>query len=729
VRLTRRKSLAILAYLAVTGQPVTRDRLVAMFWPETDTSHGHGSLRIALHEISRHAAVLSAERDAVRFLRDNCRVDVLDFQSLAGAAREQQERAAALYADDFMRGFGLRDSPEFDEWCFFESERLQSDLAHLLSGLVRDRERTAPLEVISHAQRLVRLDELNEAAHRALARAYLATGRRAAALRQIERCRELLATQVDAAPEPETLELYDRIAGESLASKPAAGEPHGTELVPPSAAAPRKRNAAWWKWAPLLPAMVLGVVALTTRLRPGATPRVPVVLVLPVRYISSTRQDSPIAEGLTDALYQRLVTTSGMRIRRATGPAPAWRVDGLRVDYAVDSTLLHEGSDLRLNARLLAPSGDALWASEPIPATSSDLIIAEEVLAGEIVQAILEAVGPRVQQYLLSAEVLLNPACETSYLLAEYHLNRDLSPTQRAQSYLTIEQQLDDLYVVDGYLRQVDQFWGAAVFGLLPPAPAAGLLHKALGRADGELEGYALDLARGVYALVYEGSPARAAVHLRAAHEVSPSAVPAGRWWALILAISGRFDPSLRLLDELRYYAPLDRLLPLYQSLVLYLAGRYDEAMTAADELDSPGHRWLVDLLKGKALLQSGQIEEAQASLERSVAAHASQEGRAYLAALQARRGHHRAARETLAVLMSGANDDPAGTRSPALAAVAQAALGRMDEARSSLVDALAAHDPALWFVKGDPLLEQVIAGMPELGQDIARLDRALAGG
>ena len=44
---------------------------------------------------------------------------------------------AALYRDDFMSGFGLRDSFNFDDWQFFQTEALRHDLASALKRLVR----------------------------------------------------------------------------------------------------------------------------------------------------------------------------------------------------------------------------------------------------------------------------------------------------------------------------------------------------------------------------------------------------------------------------------------------------------------------------------------------------------------------------------------------------------------------------------------------------------------
>lgn len=43
--------------------------------------------------------------------------------------------AAELYTADFLAGFTLSDSPDFDDWQFFQAERLRQDLASVLARL------------------------------------------------------------------------------------------------------------------------------------------------------------------------------------------------------------------------------------------------------------------------------------------------------------------------------------------------------------------------------------------------------------------------------------------------------------------------------------------------------------------------------------------------------------------------------------------------------------------
>ena len=53
VEIPSRKAVALLAYLALTDQPHTRERLAAFFWPEADTEHARGAFRAALVALRR----------------------------------------------------------------------------------------------------------------------------------------------------------------------------------------------------------------------------------------------------------------------------------------------------------------------------------------------------------------------------------------------------------------------------------------------------------------------------------------------------------------------------------------------------------------------------------------------------------------------------------------------------------------------------------------------------
>jgi len=133
--------------------------------------------------------------------------------------------AARLAGDDFLAGFELPDSQAFDEWLFFQRDRLRQQLAEALQALVGWHAATADYSAgIECARRWVALDPLHEPARRELMRLYAWAGQPSAAQRQYAETARLLDEELGAAPEPETTELYEAIKARRLAP-PVDGTP------------------------------------------------------------------------------------------------------------------------------------------------------------------------------------------------------------------------------------------------------------------------------------------------------------------------------------------------------------------------------------------------------------------------------------------------------------------------------------------------------------------------
>jgi len=234
----RRKAVALLAYLAVTGVAHSRDALAAMFWPDFDTSRAYAYLRRTLWELGQalgegelpNGGWVLAERDLLRMdPKADLRVDVIQFQELVKKGRGREaatylSEAAALYRGDFMAGFTLRDSPDFDAWQVGQSEGLRRQLSETLAALSRACAAMGETDAaVAHARRWLALDNLNEAAHRLLMELYAQAGQRSAALHQYETCVRLLQAELNVRPEPATQRLYDSIRRGQLFSVPQGG--------------------------------------------------------------------------------------------------------------------------------------------------------------------------------------------------------------------------------------------------------------------------------------------------------------------------------------------------------------------------------------------------------------------------------------------------------------------------------------------------------------------------
>ena len=119
--------------------------------------------------------------------------------------------ALGLYEGDFLDGLAVQEPP-FEDWLQRERERLREMALQALARLLAHQRSTGSTEEATQtALRLLALDPLQEAVHRALMSLYADTGRRGAALRQYQVCVTTLQRELRAEPEAETKALYQEI--------------------------------------------------------------------------------------------------------------------------------------------------------------------------------------------------------------------------------------------------------------------------------------------------------------------------------------------------------------------------------------------------------------------------------------------------------------------------------------------------------------------------------------
>jgi DNA-binding SARP family transcriptional activator len=229
ITLGRRKAVALLAFLAVAGERHRRDSLVNLLWPDNDTARGRSALRRTLYALKKSLGgeFLEVDRSTVgmRF-GDDVWVDVVIFrQQLAECETHDHpltqvcpdcvtllSEAVKLCRGEFLSGFGLKDSFNFDDWQLIQSEALHRELASALARLIdwhTSRHEFDP--ALAFARHKLAQDPLDEEAHRALMRLYAWSGQRAAALVQYEECVAVLQDELGVPPQTATNELFAAI--------------------------------------------------------------------------------------------------------------------------------------------------------------------------------------------------------------------------------------------------------------------------------------------------------------------------------------------------------------------------------------------------------------------------------------------------------------------------------------------------------------------------------------
>jgi DNA-binding SARP family transcriptional activator len=246
VRLSRKKSEALLAYLALhAGQVQARDKLAALLWGDVPDRRARHSLRQALTDLRRATMrrglpLLVEHGDAVAVDANAVDVDVLRFERLLGDGRPPAlEQAVALYRGPVLEGLAITERP-FEEWLRAERERLHDRAVESLARLLAHQGRVGPVdEAVRTATRLLSLDPVQESVHRTVMRLHTRQGRLGAALRQYQLCVGALERELGVGPEAETRQLYRELLQTSGLERrppsdaPALGEApaSGTPLI------------------------------------------------------------------------------------------------------------------------------------------------------------------------------------------------------------------------------------------------------------------------------------------------------------------------------------------------------------------------------------------------------------------------------------------------------------------------------------------------------------------
>ncbi|MBW3667390.1 MAG: hypothetical protein KY394_07325, partial [Actinobacteria bacterium] len=217
---------SLFAYLVMNrARPIQRDLLAGTFWPEMPEGRARRRLSHTLWQIqdavnedgSSHLAVTT---DTLAFDTSSpywVDVDEFDrrFEASGGSFEEggtgsrldasALRACVELYRGDFMAGF-------FDDWVIVDQDHYRQRYLLVLRRLVDVTKANGDYEeALAHARRLTHHDPLSEEVHREVMRLCFLLGRTGEAVQQFERCRSVLAEELEAEPSSATVELYEKI--------------------------------------------------------------------------------------------------------------------------------------------------------------------------------------------------------------------------------------------------------------------------------------------------------------------------------------------------------------------------------------------------------------------------------------------------------------------------------------------------------------------------------------
>jgi DNA-binding SARP family transcriptional activator/TolB-like protein len=421
---------SMLAYAALAPQGrVSRERLASAIWEDRSDEQARHSLRQALLSLRRYLGddadrIIQADGDLLAIIPEALDIDVLQFEVAASATDQASlERACAIYRGELMEGLSLR-SDVFQAWLSAERKRLSDRALDAMHRLAALRESHGDHEtVIRIARRILTIDPYREMALRKLMLGYQQSGRRAEALLEFQKFRDLLRRDLKASPESETAALFEQIRqngngqssveseglgistvvrdenvepdlkradyGIDHSEKPKSGE---AEIAPLRTEAPARRRIGRRGWIAIASVVVLATVIVGSAIfwralivNPGPVGGVmrairagllladqPSIVVLPLEVRGDDPNDIILAEGVVDGITTGLSIVSEMLvIDRHSAMSyqgesiPVEQIaDELGVRYCLTGSLQSNGDRVRISLQLVdAAIGSIVWAS------------------------------------------------------------------------------------------------------------------------------------------------------------------------------------------------------------------------------------------------------------------------------------------------------------------------------------------------------------------------------
>jgi DNA-binding SARP family transcriptional activator len=223
-----KRTRALLGYLVCNGTAQTRQTLCDLLWdgpddPRAELRWSLTKLRTVLDDAQ--ARRIEADRERVAFAPCGAAIDIDELQALLApgltfATTDDLERAAALFAGEFLDGLDLPACYRFHQWCMAERERHATVRARVLSALV-EKLAEEPQRALNPARALAAADPLSEAANATLVRILASLGRGRDADAHARHAEAMFRRELGVAPSGALSEAARRVRADLRTRPPA----------------------------------------------------------------------------------------------------------------------------------------------------------------------------------------------------------------------------------------------------------------------------------------------------------------------------------------------------------------------------------------------------------------------------------------------------------------------------------------------------------------------------
>ena len=660
----QRHRIALLSLIVdAWPQPLSRDRAMALLWPERDDAGGRRLLNLAIHVLRSALGEEAIVSRGDGLLLDPTHVSC-DLQELRAAiAADVPERVVALQTGPLLDGFHLAESAEFAHW--LDQRRLELSRAYVRALLVlgRRQEQAGDVHgVVNTYRRLVAADPHSAEHALRLMRALDDAGERAAALQHAAEHARRLQVDLDLGPDPEVTAL----AAELRKAPP--------RRIPGSGGA--------------------------------STPQLPSVAVLPFLNLGGNAEHEDFADGITEDVIAHLSKIRALKvISRSSVMSFKARQKSLKeigrtlgAATVLDATVRHAGDRVRIVATLVDIEGDRqLWA-ETYDRQVSDIFAIQTDVALRIAASLRAELSLDEQGRVRSGPTTDIHAYRLYLQGRRFYLQYTVAGLERAVGYFDRAIARDPAFAMAHTLLAM-AYIELAEQGLTLPSTVYGRAAEAVARAL-ELDPQSGDAhaTAGYLKMVREFDWPAAEAGLRRALELSPGSAYVYDLFARACWAIERYDEALPLAQRAQELDPLAHRNDL--TTLLLRAGRYEQALSLAEdaaEVDPRGSR--ARATRGWAYFFNGRRKEGVAELESAVALSArnslwlGQLGQAY-----ALTGETSKARAILSELEERAQQ---AFVSPYHLAYVYTGLGEVDRAMDLLERAVADRTGGTYGIKG----------------------------
>lgn len=317
------KRLALLAYLAMPnpGTWHRRDVLLALFWPELDATRARTALRNALYVLRQQLGDEAISTRGDEEISIDPQIMQTDVGQLWDALRSDDINTALdIYRGELLAGLYPSESDGFMRWLDVERGRLKTSLAKAAVAHIGPLEAAGDYNrALVMAERLLEIQADDETIVRRVMLLRESIGDRAGALATFEGFRSRLATDFEAEPSAETLELAQQLRtqvkdepGDARKSSKRwrvdaqPPQPNGKSESNESLPGVPARNRSTFKWAIAAVVILLLLTPVAARLMRGNAHPARSLLILPMENATGDASYDYLATGIAEDLGERL---------------------------------------------------------------------------------------------------------------------------------------------------------------------------------------------------------------------------------------------------------------------------------------------------------------------------------------------------------------------------------------------------------------------------------------